>query len=183
MKHRRNQRQFTSVQRRRTQRRASRDPLWFKLLLVALPIGAGSAIFFTGGPPQADAAALSALPGSAPRDRERATFTRCNGGGWNCVIDGDTIRYQGRKIRIADINTPETREARCNTERALGDRATARLIALLNASPFTLEATDRETDQYGRTLRIITRGGQSLGTALVSEGLAENWKGYRRNWC
>ena len=99
------------------------------------------------------------------------------------MVDGDTIRYQGEKIRIADINTPETFQAQCASERALGNRATQRLIVLLNQGAFTLEPIDRETDQYGRTLRIITRGGESLGDALVAEGLAEPWTGRRREWC
>jgi endonuclease YncB( thermonuclease family) len=99
------------------------------------------------------------------------------------VVDGDTIRYKGEKIRLADINTPETYEARCAHERQLGERAKARLTQLLNAGPFTLEPIDRETDRYGRTLRVITRDGESLGEVLVDEGLAERWRGYRREWC
>ena len=54
---------------------------------------------------------------------------------------------------------------------------------LLNAGAFTLEPIERETDRYGRTLRIITRGGTSLGDVLVDEGLAEHWQGFRGGWC
>lgn len=81
------------------------------------------------------------------------------------------------------INTPETFEAQCAAERERGNAATARMIALLNQGPFSLEPVNRETDKYGRTLRVITRGGESLGDTLVSEGLAERWKGYRSGWC
>jgi len=36
------------------------------------------------------------------------TFRLCGGPNrYTCVIDGDTIRYQGAKIRFADIDTPE----------------------------------------------------------------------------
>jgi endonuclease YncB( thermonuclease family) len=38
------------------------------------------------------------------------------------VIDGDTIRYGGAKIRLEDIDTPETHEPRCASEAALGRR-------------------------------------------------------------
>lgn len=107
--------------------------------------------------------------------------------GWprvNCVIDGDTIWYQGEKIRIADINAPETHDPQCTYEANLGRRATDRLIQLLNAAPFAVVATgDRDEDVYGRKLRLVERNGRSLGQTLVNEGLAERWQGYRRNWC
>jgi micrococcal nuclease len=99
------------------------------------------------------------------------------------VVDGDTIWLQGEKIRIADINTPEVSKPDCTAERALGERATSRLIVLLNAGGFSLKSIDRDEDRFGRKLRVVTRGGESLGTTLVSEGLAEEWTGSRRSWC
>lgn len=167
-------------------RRRGGNRSWFRVLLIALPLAVASAVFVFDGPPSTNALPLSvvkALWGEPPVDRERATFSKCDGAGWNCVVDGDTIRYRGEKIRIADINTPETYEAQCASEKALGDRATARMIVLLNEGPFTLEPVDRDQDQYGRSLRTITRGGESLGAVLVAEGLAEEWKGYRSGWC
>jgi endonuclease YncB( thermonuclease family) len=101
----------------------------------------------------------------------------------NCVVDGDTLWMNREKIRLADINAPETHSAGCPAEQALGDRATRRLIALLNAGPFTLEIEGRTTDRYGRALRVARRGGRSLGQQLVSEGLAEPWRGRRSDWC
>lgn len=99
------------------------------------------------------------------------------------MVDGDTIWLERIKIRIADINTPETFKPDCPAEKALGDQATVRLVQLLNQGPFDLRAVDRDEDRYGRKLRVITRGGQSLGAELVREGLAERWNGHRRNWC
>lgn len=84
---------------------------------------------------------------------------------------------------MADINTPETSQPSCAQEAALGARAKQRLEQLLNAGPFTLEVRGRETDRYGRALRVVTRGGQSLGAKLEAEGLAEHWKGKRGDWC
>ena len=100
-----------------------------------------------------------------------------------CVVDGDTFWLAGEKIRIADINAPETHGAACVYERTLGEAATRRLIVLLNAGPFALEAGPRDRDRYGRALRTVTRRGASLGAALVNEGLAETWRGRRSNWC
>jgi hypothetical protein len=89
----------------------------------------------------------------------------------------------GVKYRIADIDTPETRPPRCAAEAAPGARATRRLAALLNAGPFSLEKGKRESDSYGRTLRVVTRGGASIGARLVAEGLARPWRGHRDPWC
>jgi endonuclease YncB( thermonuclease family) len=113
-----------------------------------------------------------------------AAFALCPPGPrTTCVVDGDTFWLSGEKIRIADINAPETHGAQCASEEALGNEATRRLIALLNAGPFTLEPYARDRDKYGRALRIVTRRGQSLGAELVAEGLAETWKGRRSSWC
>jgi endonuclease YncB( thermonuclease family) len=99
------------------------------------------------------------------------------------VIDGDTIRYGGIKIRLADIDAPEVFSPRCPSEATRGKRATRRLLALMNVGPFQLVAGDRDEDRYGRKLRTIERGGRSLGDTLVAEGLARPWYGARRSWC
>ena len=100
-----------------------------------------------------------------------------------CVVDGDTFWLEGEKIRIADINAPETHQPRCPAEQALGDAATRRLVQLLNSGPVALTPADRDRDRYGRLLRLVTRDGRSLGAQLVHEGLAEAWTGRRRDWC
>jgi micrococcal nuclease len=102
----------------------------------------------------------------------------------NCVIDGDTIRYGGVKIRLADIDTPEVFSPKCGSEAALGQQATERLLELINAGPFELvPAGSRDEDRYGRKLRTIERNGRSLGDTLIAEGLARRWDGARRSWC
>ncbi|MFM5908867.1 MAG: thermonuclease family protein [Novosphingobium sp.] len=113
-----------------------------------------------------------------------ALFALCPEGPRNtCVVDGDTFWLSGEKIRIADINAPETHGARCADERARGNRATTRLIALLNAGRFEMLDGPRSHDRYGRRLVTLSRNGRSLGMVLVSEGLAETWKGRRSDWC
>lgn len=151
----------------------------FSPIMIMLPLAAGTAVFLWDGPPRGQAATLL-----SSADTESASFAQCGGPlRRTCVIDGDTFWYRGEKIRIADINTPETGEPHCPREAELGARATVRLTQLLNAGPFTLEPIERSADQYGRSLFVVTRGGASLGETLVDEGLAERWKGYRRNWC
>lgn len=101
----------------------------------------------------------------------------------DCVVDGDTFWLGGQKIRIADIDTPETHAPRCDAERAMGVRATERLRVLLNAGAFSLDRVERDKDRYGRSLRLIRRDGRSIGALLVEEGLARPWNGSRQPWC
>lgn len=125
---------------------------------------------------------LSSEAGSATSGHE--TFSICHtGGGTNCVVDGDTAWVGGEKIRIADIDAPETHPPRCDHESELGNAATARLAALMNLGPFEIRMIDRDTDRYGRKLRILVRKGRSIGDQLVQEGLARTWEGRRRPWC
>ena len=101
-----------------------------------------------------------------------------------CVVDGDTIWLEGEKIRIADIDTPEIGEAKCQSEHDRGILARDRLAGLLNEGKFdVIPGGGRNEDQYGRKLRVLTRDGHSLGNVLVSEGLARTWSGQREPWC
>lgn len=131
-----------------------------------------------------DAHRIGAASANTRAATESASFSICrNGSQTDCVVDGDTFRYRGLIYRVADIDTPETRDAMCATERALGEQAKQRLRTLLNAGPFAIEGYVRDEDMYGRKLRIITRDGQSLGMMLVGEGLAREWDGSRHPWC
>lgn len=154
----------------------------FTALLVMLPLAVFAAVFaWDGGP---DGFAMPFGKRYPTVDSERTSFTRCGDGArFNCVVDGDTFWYQGTKIRIADINTPEVSNPGCAREAQLGEAATSRLLTLLNGGAFSLSGVDRDEDTYGRKLRVVSRDGQSLGEMLVSEGYAERWQGYRRDWC
>lgn len=115
---------------------------------------------------------------------KRVSFSFCHmGGGYNCVVDGDTIWFEGTKIRLADIDTPETHDYQCQAEKDLGDRATARLQEILQGGSISLQSIDRDEDQYGRKLRIVLVDGDSAGETLVDEGLARWYEGGRRPWC
>lgn len=115
---------------------------------------------------------------------KRVSFSFCHmGGGFNCVVDGDTIWFEGTKIRLADIDTPETHDYQCQVEKDLGDRATVRLREILQGGSISLQPIDRDEDQYGRKLRVVLVDGDSVGEALVDEGLARWYEGGRRPWC
>ncbi len=152
------------------------------MLLGGVLLGLAAASWSGSWTPTSMAGAMAP---AAPADTAAArAFSFCHtGGGVNCVVDGDTFWIDGEKVRIADIDAPETHPSRCPEEARLGNAATRRLQALLSAGPVTLEAADRDTDRYGRKLRIVSRGGQSIGGQLVEEGLARRWTGHREPWC
>lgn len=129
----------------------------------------------------APASAANVVSASVPRTR----FGVCHvGGGANCVVDGDTFWMEGIKIRIADIDTPETHPARCAREAELGAAATRRLQALLNSGEVALASAGRDSDRYGRKLRLVSVDGRGVGDTLVAEGLARPYAGsYRDGWC
>lgn len=150
-------------------------PLWGGAALIGTAYGAG----WTDG---LWSQGLGATPAAAATIH--ASFGTCHtGGGTNCVVDGDTIWLSGQKIRVADIDAPETHPARCAEEQALGDQATVRLQQLLNHGAVSLRAIDRDEDRYGRKLRIVLVNGTSVGDTLVGEGLARWYAGGRRPWC
>ena len=102
----------------------------------------------------------------------------------NCVVDGDTIHLAGIKIRLEDIDAPEIRDYKCSSEFDLGERATSRLLELVNIGPFdVVRIGDRDADRFGRKLRTLFRNNQSLGIQLVDEGLAVPWEGRKHRWC
>lgn len=129
----------------------------------------------------ANADGASSLASGSAKQR---SFTICKGKARNnCVVDGDTFWIDGEKIRIVDLDTPETHTPRCAKEAELGKQATYRLQELLNAGPVTMEVKGRGQDQYGRALRVVKSGGRSVSDQLIAEGLARKWEGKRQPWC
>jgi micrococcal nuclease len=114
-----------------------------------------------------------------------ATFSECKTAKrTNCIVDGDTFWFEGQKIRIADINTPEVSEPSCSAEARRGETAKRRLLDLMNAGQFSLAvAGPDDKDRYGRKLRVVMREGRSIGDTLIAEGLARRWGDASPTWC
>lgn len=169
--------------KRRAPVKRSAPPVWKYAVWGVLLGGLGSAAVLLS--PAGSTEGRNALVATLTTETVQRNFALCHtGGGTNCVVDGDTIWLDGAKIRVADIDTPETHDPKCAAELALGQRATQRLLQLVNAGPFEVQPVgDRDADKYGRKLRVLVRGGQSLGDVLVSEGLARTWTGRREPWC
>ncbi len=150
-------------------------------IVWAVVIGAAGWLYLDHNGHLDSAAAFVKAPA---QDGLSASFVFCaDSHRTNCVVDGDTFWFEGEKIRIVDIDTPELSPSRCEAERIKGEAAKSRLLALLNAGKFSLTAGFRDEDKYGRQLRSVSRAGNSLGDVLIKEGLARSWDGARRGWC
>ncbi|MEX3008380.1 thermonuclease family protein [Hoeflea sp. TYP-13] len=103
------------------------------------------------------------------------------------VIDGDTVEIDGERIRIANIDTPELRGAKCEAEYRLAKIAARRVEELLELHRIRIRRGDpkdgRLKDRYGRTLAIIYVDGVDLGEILIEEDLAQRWYSDRVPWC
>lgn len=113
------------------------------------------------------------------------TFYYCGTSGLdNCIASGDTFWYRKTKIVLSDIVAPATDNAGCRQERDRGFAAKVRLRALLNEGRFDLELLKAQAaGDTGLVSRVVTRNGRSLGSILVSEGLAQPRMGRRQSWC
>lgn len=107
----------------------------------------------------------------------------CAGAGdKTCVIDGDTIRWKGEKIRLAGIDTAELTTAKCRAERMLAERARDRLAEILDDAA-TLKIERKGFDKHRRTLAHLAVNGRDAGAILIADGLAVAWEGRRGDWC
>ena len=147
----------------------------------------GLAWYFFGGPQRI---APETVP-AGPIEVIAGPFTRCGKGrAVNCVIDGDTIMLGQLTIRVIGIDAPEVHPARCADEARLGEAATVRLLALVNAGPLMLAGpTPPVHDEYGRELHHLLRARadgtvQSIADDMVASGTARAYlRGSRAPWC
>lgn len=97
------------------------------------------------------------------------------------VVDGDTIRIDGKLTRLVGFNAPETWKPACPAEQRLGEAATARLRDLVAggsvsfasvacACPAGTEGT--AACNYGRACGSLRVDDRDVGEILISEGLA-----------
>lgn len=105
------------------------------------------------------------------------------------IVDGDTIAIGKERIRLLDVDTPETFRSHCEAELATGLKAKERLRQLLDAGPVSIERSGK-LDRYRRTLARVFVNGKDVGDVLVAEGLALIWRPGREakaerlaHWC
>lgn len=105
--------------------------------------------------------------------------------GW--IYDGDTVELLCGELseaaRVQGLDTPETKNARCDQEFAAGKRATERLRELIS-NGVEVNYTMLGRDKYQRPLIRLTVDGRDVADVLVEEGLAVSYRGGQRpNWC
>lgn len=102
----------------------------------------------------------------------------------NCVVSGDTFWHKKTRVVLADIVAPRTDGAACQQERDRGFAAKVRLKDLLSSGRFDLETLKTASPAApSGILRVATRDGRSLGSILVSEGLAKPRMARQQSWC
>ena len=101
----------------------------------------------------------------------------------SCIVDGDTLWFQGTKYRLYGIDTPEKApNHKCAQEGLWARQATMRLQEIMSGGPFTISTHGK--DRYGRTLARFHVWGSTAGQILLDEGLARPYAGRRRRgWC
>ncbi len=140
--------------------------------------------------PVPDAKPATAVASAAPNpaltgEDFKGRFYYCGTSGLdNCVVDGDTFWFAKTRITLADIAAPATDKAACQQERDRGFAAKVRLRDLLNAGKFDIEVLKGQPLPAGSAvMRVVTRDGRSLGSILVSEGLAKPRLAPNQSWC
>jgi endonuclease YncB( thermonuclease family) len=99
------------------------------------------------------------------------------------VIDGDTIRvyHQQPNVRLVGFNAPETRNAQCDAEAGLGDKATRRLRDIIRGGNLEFQYVQCSCPSgtqgtfacnYGRDCGTLQSNGRDVGAILIEEGLA-----------
>lgn len=100
------------------------------------------------------------------------------------VIDGDTIDLDGERFRLVGFDTPETYSPQCDYELALGNEATRRLRELVASGELLDLIVLPGRDRYDRGLARLYVGRADVADILISDGLAREYGGGRRQgWC
>lgn len=84
------------------------------------------------------------------------------------VVDGDTLRLGGERVRLYGVDAPE-RDQLCGVA-SCGDVAKLQLTQFIADRPVTCEGSKR--DRYRRLLATCTVGGRDLGSWMVRRGYA-----------
>ncbi|TCR64835.1 thermonuclease family protein [Bosea sp. BK604] len=96
------------------------------------------------------------------------------------AIDGDSLRLLGEELRLEGIDAPEYRQVctdRSGREVDCGRAARRALVELLSRGIVTCEIG--KADRYGRGLARCRQGGSDVNAAMVRQGQAVAYGGYR----
>jgi endonuclease YncB( thermonuclease family) len=101
------------------------------------------------------------------------------------VVDGDTVKIDGKRKRLRNHDAPETSASRgrhapkCEAERIKGEASKARFKEIIdNAKTIDIKTVAR--DKYHRDVIEMKVDGKDPGKQLIAEGLA---KRHKVDWC
>jgi endonuclease YncB( thermonuclease family) len=109
-------------------------------------------------------------------------------GRYAVLIDSNTIGIGQERIRISNIDAPESFNPRCGEERVAGLKVKERMAQVIRVEKVGIRREGQDPD--GRTPARITVNGQDLGDMLIREGLVLPWRdgpdarmARARHWC
>jgi endonuclease YncB( thermonuclease family) len=175
------------ARRTRPRHRSARTPL--RSLIIAALLAVAGLAAVTWGEAGARIAALLDAPAAAVGADERRDDRRAGPSarfvaapsapaservtGRAAVVDGDTLRIDGRRVRFDSIDAPESDQTCTDASGrayACGEAATAALRALIDGRRVTCIGPG--DDQYGRLIARCDAGDGDLGEAMVRAGHA-----------
>ena len=99
------------------------------------------------------------------------------------ALDGDTIKCNGRSIRIKGLDAAELFKPTCSAELEVARRAKARLAELLPRLDFLPRKTG-SAGGYGRWQTDLSVNGVNVAEILIGEGLAVRSTTHKNHdWC
>ena len=89
------------------------------------------------------------------------------------VIDGDTVRFNGERLRLLVIDAPEIHSPRCAAEHQAGLEAKAALVGFLAHRLVEVQFSGRR-DVFGRPLVTLAVNGNDAGIIVsgIEQGLS-----------
>lgn len=99
-----------------------------------------------------------------------------------CLEEGDMGIEKGLAWVLLDVDTPSIANPGCPAEKADGEAARARLIALMAPGYRILDSGRRDRSRRAR-VTIQLADGRDAGSVLIAEDLAQPWRSKGNVWC
>lgn len=101
--------------------------------------------------------------------------------GVSTVVDGDTLRVSGERIRLFGIDAPENDQV-CQARNIVrcGDLARGGLRRMIGSS--AIRCVVEDVDRYGRLVSVCYSGNDDLNARMVRSGLAVAYRQYSEEY-
>jgi endonuclease YncB( thermonuclease family) len=98
------------------------------------------------------------------------------------VTDGDSLEIGATRIRLYGVDAPEGRQSctRDGRDWACGNEAARKLRSLIGGRPVT--CTQRDVDDYGRSVAVCRSGAMDLAAEMARSGFATAYRRYSNDY-